>query len=191
MYHDILCLLRQWQPTPVLLPGKSHERRSLVGCSPWGCEESDTTGQLHFHALEKEMANHSSVLAWRIPGTAEPGGLPSVGLHRVWHNWSNLAAAAAAAILSTVCVCILYFKPHGYLKSQAFSTNLLCIFKGRKYVYIYRHIIHIYMFLSVFCYINWLSKWTHLCRLLPKHFYSFMFGKVSSIFKIDVHSCLS
>ena len=40
----------------------------------------------HFHALEKEMATHSSVLAWRIPGTAEPGGLPSVGSHRVGHD---------------------------------------------------------------------------------------------------------
>ena len=40
---------RQWQPTPVLLPGKSHGRRSLVGCSPWGCEESDMTERLHFH----------------------------------------------------------------------------------------------------------------------------------------------
>ena len=40
---------RQWQPTPVLLPGKSHGRRGLVGCSPWGREESDTTGRLHFH----------------------------------------------------------------------------------------------------------------------------------------------
>ena len=40
---------RQWHPTPVLLPGKSHGRRSLVGCSPWGCEESDTTEWLHFH----------------------------------------------------------------------------------------------------------------------------------------------
>ena len=40
---------RQWHPTPVLLPGKSYGRRSLVGCSPWGCEESDTTEQLHFH----------------------------------------------------------------------------------------------------------------------------------------------
>ena len=40
---------RQWQPTPVLLPGKCHGRRSLVGCSPWGREESDTTEQLHFH----------------------------------------------------------------------------------------------------------------------------------------------
>ena len=47
--------------------------------------------------MEKEMATHSSVLAWRIPGTAEPGGLPSVGSHRVGHDWSDLAAAAAAA----------------------------------------------------------------------------------------------
>ena len=47
--------------------------------------------------MEKEMATHSSVLAWRIPGTGEPGGLPSIGSHRVGYNWSNLAAAAAAA----------------------------------------------------------------------------------------------
>ena len=87
---------RQWQPTPVLLPVKSHGRRSLVGCSPWGREESDTTERLHFHfpALEKEMATHSSVLAWRIPGTGEPGGLPSLGSHRVGHDWSDLAVAA-------------------------------------------------------------------------------------------------
>ena len=48
------------------------------------------------HALEKEVATHSSVLAWRIPGTEEPGGLLSMGSHRVRHEWSNLAAAAAA-----------------------------------------------------------------------------------------------
>ena len=51
----------------------------------------------HFHALEKEMATHSSVLAWRIPATGEPGGLPSKESHRVGHDWSDLAAAAAAA----------------------------------------------------------------------------------------------
>ena len=48
----------------------------------------------HFHALEKEMATHSSILAWRIPGMGEPGGQPSMGSHRVGHNWSNLAVAA-------------------------------------------------------------------------------------------------
>ena len=46
----------------------------------------DFTFTSHFHALEKEMAIHSSVLAWRIPGMGEPGGLPSVGLHRVGHD---------------------------------------------------------------------------------------------------------
>ena len=47
---------------------------------------SDFTFAFHFHALEKEMATHSSVLAWRIPGTGEPGGLPSLGSHRVGHD---------------------------------------------------------------------------------------------------------
>ena len=56
---------------------------------------SDFTFTFHFHALEKEMATHSSVLAWRIPGTGEPGGMPSMGLQRVRHDCSDLAAAAA------------------------------------------------------------------------------------------------
>ena len=47
---------------------------------------SDFTFTFHFHVLEKEMATHSSFLAWRIPGMAEPGGLPSMGSHRVGHN---------------------------------------------------------------------------------------------------------
>ena len=55
---------------------------------------SDFTFTFHFHVLEKEMATHSSVLAWRIPGTGEPHGLPSMGSHRVRHDWSDLAAAA-------------------------------------------------------------------------------------------------
>ena len=141
---------RQWHLTPVLLPGKSHGQRSLVGCSSWSREESDMTERLHFHfslsgigegngnslqcsclenprdggawwaavrgvaqsrtrlsdftfpfhflALEKEMTTHSSVLAWRIPGTGEPDGLPSLGSHRVGHDRRDLAAAAAAYI---------------------------------------------------------------------------------------------
>ena len=54
----------------------------------------------HFHALEKEMATHSSVLAWRIPRAGEPGGLTSMGSHRVRHDWSDLAAAAAGNYFS-------------------------------------------------------------------------------------------
>ena len=56
---------------------------------------SDFTLTSHFHALEKEMATHPSVLAWRIPGTGEPDGLPSMGSHKVGHDRSDLAAAAA------------------------------------------------------------------------------------------------
>ena len=59
---------------------------------------SDFTLTFHFPALEKEMATHSSVLAWRIPETGEPGGLLSVGSHRVGHDWSDLAAAAGSMI---------------------------------------------------------------------------------------------
>ena len=85
-----------------LLPGKSHGRRSLKGCIH-GIEKSWTrlsnfTFTFHFHALAKEMATHSSVLAWRIPGTGEPGGLPSSGSHRVRHDLSDLAAAAAVPV---------------------------------------------------------------------------------------------
>ena len=70
-----------------------------MGCSPRGREELDMTERLHFHfhTLEKEMATHSSVLAWRIPGMGEPGGLLSMGSHRVGHDRSDLAAAAAVA----------------------------------------------------------------------------------------------
>ena len=62
---------------------------------------SDFAFTFHFHALEKEMATHSSILAWRIPGTGEPGGLPSMGSHRVGHDWSDLAAAAALTAFDT------------------------------------------------------------------------------------------
>ena len=110
---------RQWHPTPVLLPGGSHGRRGLVGCSPRGRKESprlsDFTFTFHFHALEKEMATHSSVLAWRIPGTGEPGGLPSMGSHRVGHDWRDSAAAAAAAA-SILRSALVYWMPNAISK---------------------------------------------------------------------------
>ena len=61
---------------------------------------SDFTFTFHFPALEKEMATHSSVLAWRIPGTGEPGGLPSMGSHRVEHDWSDLAYQTGAELVN-------------------------------------------------------------------------------------------
>ena len=60
--------------------------QSVHGVAKSQKQLSDFTFNFHFHALEKEMATHSSVLAWRILGTGEPGGLPSMGLHRVGHD---------------------------------------------------------------------------------------------------------
>ena len=104
---------RKWQPTPVFLPGESQGRGSLTGCCLWGRWESDTIERHHFHfsfslftftfhlhALEKEMATHSCVLAWRIPGMEEYRGLLSLGLHRVRYDWRDLAAVAAAAYIN-------------------------------------------------------------------------------------------
>ena len=69
---------RQWQPTPVLLPGKSHGRRSRVGCSPWGCKESDTTERLHFI--------HFILHHWRRTWQPTPVLLPGES-----HGWRSLA----------------------------------------------------------------------------------------------------
>ena len=70
---------------------------------------SNFTLTFHFHALEKAVAIHSRVLAWRIPGTGEPGRLPSMGSHRVGHDWIDLAAAAAFFINATPLVCTSFF----------------------------------------------------------------------------------
>ena len=72
----------------------------------------------HFHALEKAMAAHSSVLAWRIPGTGEPGGLPSMGSHRVGHDWSDLAAAW----------CLFPFSLFGNHKSILYICEFVSVF---------------------------------------------------------------
>ena len=69
---------------------------------------SDFTFTFYFHALEKEMATHSSVLAWRIPGTVESDGLPPMGSHRVGHDWSDLAAATAAASAAALWIQCLW-----------------------------------------------------------------------------------
>ena len=76
-------------------------RAAVHGVTKSQTRLGDFTFTFYFHALEKKMAIHSSVLAWRIPGTVEPGGLPSMGLHRVGHDWSDLAAAAVEEISIT------------------------------------------------------------------------------------------
>ena len=111
---------RQWHPTPVLLPGKSHGRGSLVGYIVHGVAMSrtwlsDFTFTFHFHALEKEMATHSSILAWRIPGMAEPGGLQSMGSHRVGHDWSDFAP----------CMTVQTHSRHSWIRKGLFLQTQL------------------------------------------------------------------
>ena len=95
---------------------------------------SDFTFPFHFHALRKEMATHASALAWRIPGTGEPGGLPSMGLHRVEHDWSDLAAAAAAGyivILLVSCLILVIWWSLSFV-SLANGISILLIFFSPK-----------------------------------------------------------
>ena len=86
-------------------PGRLQSMGSLRVRHSWATSLSLFT--FHFHALEKEIATHSSVLAWRMPGTEEPSGLPSVGSHRVRHDWSDLAAAAIMSDVEHLFRCLL------------------------------------------------------------------------------------
>ena len=93
---------RQWHPTPVLLPGKSHVLRSLVGCSPWGRYKSDTAEWLHFHfSLSCMGEGNGNPLQYSCLENPRDRGawwaaIYGSRLHRVGHDWSDLAAAAAA-----------------------------------------------------------------------------------------------
>ena len=93
MNFDVNCPFfwrRQWHPTPVLLPGKSHGWRSLVGCSPWGRGELDTTEGLCFHfslsCIGEGNGNLLQCSCLENPRDGEPGELQSMGSHRVGHN---------------------------------------------------------------------------------------------------------
>ena len=110
---------------------------------------SDFTFTLHFHALEKAMATHSSVLAWRIPGMGEPGGLLSMGSHRVRHDWSDLAAAAAAAVLLS--------GPKG-IKWALLGCRILSQWK--------RPSVTCWVTISYFSFYTPSHLWTKICQLL-------------------------
>ena len=110
---------------------------------------SDFTCTFHFHALEKEMAIHSSVLVWRIPRTGEPGGLLSMGSHRVGHNWSDLAAAAA------VYICPCYSQsasPSSPTRTSLFSMSVSLFLSWKQAHQYHFSRIHIYVLIYDICF---------------------------------------
>jgi len=106
--NSILLWRRQWHCTPVPLPGKSHGWRSLVGCSPWGHKQSDTTKWLHFHfslsCVGEGNGNPLQCSCLENPKDRGAWWAAIYWLHTVGHDWSDLAAAAAAAAAAFYCV---------------------------------------------------------------------------------------
>ena len=130
---------------------------------------SNFTFTFHFHALEKEMATHSIVPAWRIPRMGEPGGLPSMGSHRVGHGWSDLASAAAYTVEVFSHIAINLFKD---------SSNILCSPKLRHYWSLHRKIIS-FMLICALPNLYYISitviKYSRITiLLLTKHFNIFL-----------------
>ena len=101
---------------------------------------NDFTLTFHFHALEKEMETHSSVLAWRIPGTGEPGGLPSMGSHRVGHDWSDLAAAINHCLFNGNHIQFLEKNLQTTFIVLAWLYNNSFNFTGKVFLYITKYI---------------------------------------------------
>ena len=90
-----------------------------------------------FHLQEERMATHNSVLAWRIPGTGEPGGLPSLGSHRVGHDWSDLAAAGA--FIYTMCVYIYTHCVYRMYNQYIYYIHIHTSTHTHTYIYINTH----------------------------------------------------
>ena len=93
---------RQWQPTPVLLPGKSHGRMSLVGYSPWGREESDTTERLHFHfSLSCIGEGDGNPLQCSYLENPRDGGAGWAAIYGVTQSWTRLKRLSSSS--SSIC----------------------------------------------------------------------------------------
>ena len=133
---------------------------------------SDFTFTFHFHALEKEMAAHSSVLAWRIPGTKEPVGLPSMGSHRVRHDWSNLAVATVPYHLRRI-------SPWTHLSYQ-----------NPKIFKLHRHLsIYVVPILLIHATTNLVVLWVYLKISTFKWTYMFLKGQLYSAWSPSPSNC--
>ena len=110
-WHNIAnCWRRQWQPTLVLLPGKSHGQRSLVGCSPWGCEESSTTERLHFHfSFSCIREGNGNPLQYSYLENPRDGGAWWAAIYGVTQSWTQLKQLSSSS--SSIANCENPLKP--------------------------------------------------------------------------------
>ena len=115
---------RQWHPTPVLLPGKSHGRRSLVGCSPWGCQESDTTEQIHFHfSLSCTGEGNGSPLQCSCLENPRDGGAWWAAVYGVAQSWTQLKRLSCSSNMKLQGVTL----QEGADRPPPFSSLCFCL----------------------------------------------------------------
>ena len=113
---------RQWHPTPVLLPGKSHGWRSLVGCSPWGCEESDTTERLHFHfSLSCIGEGNGNPLQCSCLENPRDGGAWWAAVYGVAQSRTRLKRLSSSSSISLKC----HLKPLAYYLIRLFFLTVV------------------------------------------------------------------
>ena len=121
---------RQWPPTPVLLPGKSHGQRSLVGCSPWGHEESDTTGRLHFDfsrsCIGEGNGNPLQCFCLENPrgGGAWWAAVCGVAQSRTWLKWLSSSSSSSVHIWVLLSQFVLSSPPHTVSSSLFLHLHL-------------------------------------------------------------------
>ena len=128
---------RQWQPTPVLLPGKSHGWRSLVGCSPWGRYESDTTDQLHFHfSLSCVGEGNGNPLQCSCLENPRDGGAWWTAVYGVTQSRTQLKRLSSSSI---PCMALSYFEcSHRYEYFQFYNFKNRCNIHHYKSKYMYK-----------------------------------------------------
>ena len=119
---------RQWHPTPVFLPGKSHGRRSLVGCSPWDRWGSDTTERLHFHfSLSCTGEGNGNPLQCSCLETPRDGGAWWAAVYGVAQSWTRLKWLSSSSSMSSKQLCLHSAKSH-VIKDILLKWYLLCNF---------------------------------------------------------------
>ena len=101
LYYNATVWRRQWHPTPVLLPGKSNGRRGLVGCSPWGRKESDTTERLHFHFSRIGEGNGNPLQCSCLENPRD-GGAWWAAVYGVAQSWTRLKRLSSSSSSSTM-----------------------------------------------------------------------------------------